>query len=128
MVKTQAMMILPATPQRTADRRFDEPTPRIEEEMTWVVLIGTFIKVASRMVPDATVSAAKPCTGVNLKNLMSQRANDPPPTQSGTERDDGGTGDFYPERDMRPSDAVGNRQPGRDQGEGDDPHRFLRIV
>ena len=32
--------MLPATPQRTAVRRFVEPTPMMAEVMVWVVEIG----------------------------------------------------------------------------------------
>ena len=39
-VSTQAPTMLPATPQRTAERRFVEPTPMIADVMVWVVEIG----------------------------------------------------------------------------------------
>ena len=39
-VKTQAMTMLWATPQRTADSRLLVPTPKMLPEMTWVVLTG----------------------------------------------------------------------------------------
>lgn len=34
IVRTQAVAMRPATPQRTADNRLDEPTPRMDAEMT----------------------------------------------------------------------------------------------
>ena len=40
MVSTQAMTMLPATPQRTAESRFVAPTPRIDEVIVCVVEIG----------------------------------------------------------------------------------------
>ena len=39
-VSTQAMTILPAMPQRTAESRFVAPTPRMAVETTCVVLTG----------------------------------------------------------------------------------------
>jgi hypothetical protein len=46
IVKIQAQTICCATPQRTADNRFDEPTPMMAPVMVWVVLIPTPIEVA----------------------------------------------------------------------------------
>ena len=40
MVKTHAQTSWPATPQRTALKRFSEPTPMIAPVIVWVVLIG----------------------------------------------------------------------------------------
>ena len=40
MVRTQAMMRCPATPQRTAVRRLVEPTPKMQAVIVCVVLIG----------------------------------------------------------------------------------------
>ncbi len=37
IVTTHATMMCLATPQRTADKRLVAPTPRMAEEMTWVV-------------------------------------------------------------------------------------------
>jgi hypothetical protein len=42
-----------ATSQRTADTRFDAPTPLMLDEMTCVVLTGAFSHVATRMTIDA---------------------------------------------------------------------------
>ena len=39
-VSTQAITMLPATPQRTAESRFVAPTPMIAEVIVWVVEIG----------------------------------------------------------------------------------------
>ena len=69
MVSTQATAICPATPQRTADNRLDEPTPRMEAEMTWVVLIGAPKKEAVKITPAADVSAEKPWTAWRWKIL-----------------------------------------------------------
>ena len=38
IVRTQALTIRPAIPQRTAERRRVAPTPRIAPEMAWVVV------------------------------------------------------------------------------------------
>lgn len=40
MVSVQATSMLRATPQRTAETRFDAPTPMMLAEMTCVVLTG----------------------------------------------------------------------------------------
>src|SRR5205814_1063630 len=52
-----------ATPQRTADTRFDAPTPMMLDEITWVVLTGAFSQLATRMTAAADVSAANPLIG-----------------------------------------------------------------
>src|SRR5690242_1902302 len=58
--------MLPATPQRTAENRRVEPTPRIEEVITCVVEIGAAKAYAVvSMIPLATVCAANPPTGVS---------------------------------------------------------------
>jgi len=41
IVSTHAKMMLPATPQRTAEKRRVAPTPMTEEVMTWVVETGS---------------------------------------------------------------------------------------
>src|SRR5438094_3967019 len=66
MVSSQAVSMLPSTPQRIFDTRFDAPTPMMLDEMTWVVLTGALSAVATRMVAAAAVSAAKPLIGRSL--------------------------------------------------------------
>ena len=63
IVSTQATKIFLATPQRTADTRFDAPTPMMLEEITCVVLTGARSQVATRITIVAEVSAAKPLIG-----------------------------------------------------------------
>src|SRR5947207_11366870 len=63
IVRIQAVTMLPATPQRTAENRSLEPTPMIAELITWVVETGTPKWLAPRMIVAAVVSAAKPWTG-----------------------------------------------------------------
>lgn len=60
MVRIQAVRMLPATFQRTAEARREAPTPRIEELMTWVVLSGKPKCEATVIIEAAAVSAAKP--------------------------------------------------------------------
>src|SRR5438105_13884762 len=55
-----------ATPHRTADTRFDAPTPMMLDEITWVVLTGALSHVATRITTDAAVSAANPLIGRSL--------------------------------------------------------------
>src|SRR5690349_20777390 len=66
MVRSQAQTMRLATPQRTAERRFIEPTPMIAPVIVCVVLTGTpmWVAVKSEMAP--AVSAAKPPTGCSL--------------------------------------------------------------
>jgi hypothetical protein len=59
-VSTQAETIRPAMPQRTAESRRVEPTPRIAPEIACVVEIGIPKRVAISMTVPAVVSAAKP--------------------------------------------------------------------
>jgi hypothetical protein len=66
MVRIQAVTMLPATPQRTAEIRRVAPTPMIEVLITCVVEIGrpSCAVVSSTLL--ATVCAAKPLTGVSV--------------------------------------------------------------
>ena len=63
IVRTQAQSIFPATPQRTAVRRFVDPTPMIAPVMVWVVLTGMPATEAPMMATAAAVSAQKPPMG-----------------------------------------------------------------
>lgn len=63
IVKTQAQMILPATPQRTADSLFVAPTPTIEPAMVWVVLTGIPATDEPMIAQAAAASALKPPIG-----------------------------------------------------------------
>src|SRR5207248_6084835 len=69
MVTTQATTMCPAIPQRTADKRLVAPTPRMAEEMTWVVEPGLPKRLATAMMAAAAVSAAKPLIGRNPTTL-----------------------------------------------------------
>src|SRR3954447_23417934 len=62
-------MMLPAIPQRTADTRFDAPTPMIEDEITCVVETGAWRPLAARITIAPAVSAAKPLIGFSLMIL-----------------------------------------------------------
>ena len=63
MVNIQAIKMRLATFQLTALSRFERPTPRIDEVMTWVVLVGMPKAEAPRITPAEAVSTQKPCTG-----------------------------------------------------------------
>ena len=56
----------PATPQRTADRRWIAPTPMIEPLIVWVVLTGMPPIAVPISVMAPAVSAQKPPTGRSL--------------------------------------------------------------
>ena len=62
MVRIHAMTRFPATPQRTAESRLVEPTPKMQAVMVWVVLTGAPKSDAPQMTAAAEVSVAKPCT------------------------------------------------------------------
>src|SRR5688500_20319155 len=66
MVSTHAHTTRPATPQRTADRRWVEPTPTMAPVMVWVVDTGMPSPVARNSVIAQPVSAQKPPTGFSL--------------------------------------------------------------
>ena len=69
-VKTHAVTMLPATPQRTAERRLLAPTPMMHALMQWVVDTGTPRWLAPRMTNAPLVSAANPCSGVMRMILL----------------------------------------------------------
>ena len=60
IVTNHAVTMSFAVDHRMAEKRFDEPTPMIAEEMTCVVLTGAPIAVMIWMTAAAEVSAAKP--------------------------------------------------------------------
>ena len=69
MVKTQAVTMERAVPQRTAFTRLAVPTPIIEEETTWVVLTGIPKLVAVKITSEELRSEANPLIGSSLKIL-----------------------------------------------------------
>ena len=70
-VRIQAATISPATPQRTAEKRFVEPIPMIAVLIVWVVLSGIPNTLATWIAEAAAVSAAKPWYGSSLTSLDS---------------------------------------------------------
>jgi hypothetical protein len=65
-VSSQALTILPATPQRTAESLRVAPTPIMAEEMAWVLETGIPMEAAIWITVAAAVSAAKPFIGRKL--------------------------------------------------------------
>ena len=59
-VNIQAIIILPAIPQRTAEKRVVAPTPIIDELTQWVVLTGIPSCEADSMTIAAEAWAVKP--------------------------------------------------------------------
>src|SRR4051794_28564162 len=101
IVTTQAVTMRPAMPQRTAEALLVAPTPRMAEEITWVVETGMPSRLANSMIEAAAVSAAKPSIDRNsttfspIVRIMRQPPNAVPSpiavaaastTQSGTSR------------------------------------------
>lgn len=70
MVRIQAQIIFPATPQRTAESLRVEPTPTIAPVIVWVVLTGIPARVAPMIEQAAAVSALKPPMGWSLVILV----------------------------------------------------------
>src|SRR5215218_8359299 len=60
-VSTQATTMLPATPQRTADRRLAAPEPITAPEIVCVVESGNPPWVEARITAAPAPCAAKPC-------------------------------------------------------------------
>ena len=63
IVKIHAQMILPATPQRTAESLFVAPTPTMAPVMVCVVLTGIPKTDAPMIAQAAPASALKPPIG-----------------------------------------------------------------
>jgi hypothetical protein len=59
-VRIQAITMLPATPQRTADTRLAAPAPITAPEIVWVVDSGKPTWVAARITAAPLPWAAKP--------------------------------------------------------------------
>ncbi len=55
-VKIHALIISPATPQRTAEKRRDAPTPMIAVLIVWVVLTGMPSSLANPMAVAADLT------------------------------------------------------------------------
>src|SRR3990167_1890153 len=70
MVSTQAQTMLLATPQRTAENPFSDPTPIIAPVTVCVVETGMPSEVASASVMALAVSEQKPLAGLNLVIFM----------------------------------------------------------
>ena len=66
IVKIQAQTIFFATPQRTAEKPFNEPTPTIAPVTVWVVETGMPNTVARARVKALAVSEQNPLTGLNF--------------------------------------------------------------
>ena len=62
-VRSQAATMLPATPQRTAERRLAAPAPITAPEIVWVVDSGYPTCEAARMTAAPLPCAANPWAG-----------------------------------------------------------------
>lgn len=70
IVRIQAQTIFLATPQRTAEKPFNEPTPMMAPVTVCVVETGIPNSVANASVSALAVSEQKPLTGFNLVILI----------------------------------------------------------
>ena len=79
--------MLPATPQRTAEKRSLAPTPMIADEITWVVETG----IPKVDAPDDDRGRGRlgrePVDRVELHDPLAHRLDDPPAARRGPERD-----------------------------------------
>src|ERR1044071_686699 len=66
MVRIQAQTTRPATPHRTAESRWIEPTPTIAPVMVWVVDTGIPWAETKKRVTAAADSAATPPEGASF--------------------------------------------------------------
>ena len=123
MVKTQAHMMLRATPQWTALKRCTLPTPMMPPAMVWVVETGMPAMAVPSRLTAAAVSAQKPPTGFSRVILMPMvfTMRQPPAMVpramaawaiSTTQK-----GNVKPLED-----------PGGKESSGDDAHGLLRVV
>ena len=100
------------------------PAPKIEPVATCVVESAKPRCEEARMIAALLVSAAKPCGVWISLTPLAQGLDDPPTADVGAQRDGEAGGEDHPERRAR----VGRQQPRRDERQGDDAHRLLRVV
>ena len=79
--------MLPATPQRTAERRLPAPAPITPPEITCVVESGKPKCDEARITAAPAPCAEKPCAGVHLDDPRAHGADDAPAARVGAERD-----------------------------------------
>ena len=108
IVRTQAHITRPATPQRTADRRWVVPTPTIAPEIVWVVDTGTPPKVASPSEIAAARLGGHASDRLELRDLRAHRVHDPPAAEQRAEPDRRVRGQHDPQR-ARPTLATASR-------------------
>ena len=124
IVRTQAMTIVRATPHRTAERppRRD-PTPMIAPVIVWVVETGIPPSEAPMRVDGARELRARAADRLERRDPHPHRPDDPPAAGERSEADRGVAHEDDPERDVQRLEV-----PRREEEDGDDPHRLLRVV
>ena len=95
-----------------------------EPAATWVVESAKPRWLDARIVAVVDASAAKPWVGSISVMSAAHRLDDAPAARVGAERDRDRAGGDHPELG-RGADRL---QAGRDEREGDDAHRLLRVV
>ena len=125
IVMIQAAAMFPATPQRTAEKRFVAPAPSTEPEIVCVVETGK-PKCAVRIEDDARRRLrGEPLRRLELRDPLAEGADDAPAPGVRAGRDRAGGGDDHPDRRAV---EVGAQVAGGDEREDDDAHRLLRVV
>ncbi len=100
MVNTHAQIILPATPQRTAESLLVEPTPTMAPVIVWVVLTG--IPAIDRTNNGAGGGRFSTAAANRLKfgNLGPHRFDNPPAAEHCSQRNHRIAGDNNPKGNM----------------------------
>ena len=121
-VITHARTMLPPTPHRTADSRFEAPTPMMVDEMICVVDNGRPNRDATSMTVAVDASAANPWIGLKLTR-RTPSVLDPPAAKRCSQPHCACTEEYDPEGDMEVRKLIIAHQ-----RHGNNPHGLLRVV
>ena len=121
---TQAVTMLLATFQRTADTLRAAPTPMIDPVIVCVVETGMPSQVAAKSVIAPPVSAQHPCIGVKPGYLGSHCMHDAPAAEQRPQPHGSLAGYDDPKRHVEFAAELTLRE----QQNGNDAHGFLRVV
>ena len=130
MVTIQAQTMRVATPQRTAEKRWTDPTPTMAPVMVWVVETGMPARAVPNRVIAPAASAQKPPTGRKPGNFLAHGVDDAPAAEIRS-RGNGGMGseDDGPMQVSPIGEHVFlTHKACSVESAGDDAHGFLRIV
>ena len=89
MVTIQAHTMRPATPQRTAERRWTAPTPTMAPVMVWVVLTGMPARAVPNRVMAPAALGAKSADRLEFGDSLAHGLDDAPSAEVGSGGDGG---------------------------------------